>query len=326
MLQNKNEQQGYIMQEVDYIWKNGKIIPWAEATVHLMTHGLHYGTSFFEGIRVYDTPEGPAVFRLAEHAQRLSDTAKIYGLALPYSVEEVMEACVETVRANKLQSAYIRPIAYIGYGSMLVAPKECTIDLAVAAFPWGAYLGEEGLNNGIDVCVSSWNRAAPNTTPTLAKAGGNYLSGFLICSEAHDRGFDEGIGLTVDGKLSEGAGENLFLIKDGVIYTPDSSSSILSGITRHTIITLATEMGYTVKEQALSREVLYLADEVFFTGTAAEVTPVRSVDRKQIGTGEVGPITKKLQKTFFGLFDGTTTGHEDWLFHINERNNKKKSA
>jgi branched-chain amino acid aminotransferase len=304
------------MQEVEFIWKNGKIIPWAEATVHLMTHGLHYGTSFFEGIRVYETPEGPAVFRLQEHVKRLHDTAKIYGQKIPYSVDEIITACEDVIRANKLKSAYIRPIAYVGYGSMLVAPKDCTIDLAVAAFPWGAYLGEDGLNNGIDVCVSSWNRAAPNTIPTLAKAGGNYLSGFLICSEAHDRGFDEGIGLTVDGKLSEGAGENLFLIKNGVIYTPDSSSSILSGITRDTIITLAKEMGYEVREQALSREALYLADELFFTGTAAEVTPVRSVDRKQIGAGQVGPVTQKIQKTFFGLFNGTTTGHEHWLHHI----------
>lgn len=314
------------MKEVEFIWKNGKIIPWAEATVHLMTHGLHYGTSFFEGIRVYETPEGPAVFRLEEHIQRLHDTAKIYGQTIPYNVEEIITACEDVIRANKLKSAYIRPIAYVGYGSMLVAPKECTIDLAVAAFPWGAYLGDEGLNNGIDACVSSWNRAAPNTIPTLAKAGGNYLSGFLICSEAHDRGFDEGIGLTVGGKLSEGAGENLFLIKNGVIYTPDSSSSILSGITRDTIITLAKEMGYEVREQALSREALYLADEVFFTGTAAEVTPVRSIDRKQIGEGKAGPVTKHIQKTFFGMFNGTTTGHEHWLHHITPAASKQKSA
>ncbi|MCS5596920.1 MAG: branched-chain amino acid transaminase [Pseudomonadota bacterium] len=315
------------MQEVDYIWKNGAIIPWAEATVHLMTHGLHYGTSFFEGIRVYETPEGPAVFRLKEHIQRLHDTAKIYGLKLPYSVEEIIDACCEVITKNNLKSAYIRPIAYVGYGSMLVAPKECTIDLAIAAFPWGAYLGEEGLNNGIDVCVSSWNRAAPNTIPTLAKAGGNYLSGFLICSEAHERGFDEGIGLTVEGKLSEGAGENLFLIKDGVIYTPDSSSSILSGITRNTIITLAKEMGYEVREQAISREALYLADEIFFTGTAAEVTPVRSVDKKTIGSGTVGPITKNIQNSFFSLFNGTTTGHEAWLHIINASSDStRKSA
>lgn len=315
------------MQEVDYIWKNGEIIPWAEATVHLMTHGLHYGTSFFEGIRVYETPEGPAVFRLHEHIQRLADTTKIYGLELPYSVEEIIDACYEIIEKNNLKSAYIRPIAYVGYGSMLVAPKECTIDVAIAAFPWGAYLGEEGLNNGIDVCVSSWNRAAPNTIPTLAKAGGNYLSGFLICSEAHERGFDEGIGLTVEGKLSEGAGENLFLIKDGVIYTPDSSSSILAGITRNTIITLAREMGYEVREQSLSREALYLADELFFTGTAAEVTPIRSVDKKQIGTGQAGEITKKIQKTFFGLFNGTTTGHEHWLYHVEHGSkNQKKTA
>ncbi len=314
------------MQEVEFIWKNGKIIPWAEATVHLMTHGLHYGTSFFEGIRVYETPEGPAVFRLEEHIKRLHDTAKIYGQTITFSVEEIITACEDVIRANKLKSAYIRPIAYVGYGSMLVAPKECTIDLAVAAFPWGAYLGDEGLNNGIDACVSSWNRAAPNTIPTLAKAGGNYLSGFLICSEAHDRGFDEGIGLTVDGKLSEGAGENLFLIKNGVIYTPDSSSSILSGITRDTIITLAKEMGYEIREQAISREALYLADEVFFTGTAAEVTPVRSIDRKQIGEGQAGPVTKKIQKTFFGMFNGTTTGHEHWLHHIAPAASAQKSA
>lgn len=304
------------MQESEYIWKNGKHMPWAEATTHVMTHALHYGTSFFEGIRLYDTKTGPAIFRLREHIQRLHDSAKIYGVKIPYSIDEIMDVCIETVRKNNLKSAYIRPIAYIGYGPMTVCPKEYDVDVVVAAFPWGAYLGEEGLESGIDVCISSWNRVAPNTVPTMAKVGGNYISGFLIGQEAHQNGFVEGIGLTPSGVLSEGAGENLFVVKDGKILTPHSASSILCGITRHTVITLAKDLGYEVSEQTLSREFLYLADELFFTGTAAEVTPIKSLDRKPIGNGCPGPVTKAIQDKFFGLFDGSTADQYQWLHKV----------
>lgn len=303
------------MEGSEYIWKDGSFVKWAEATTHVLVHGLHYGTSFFEGIRLYDTHRGPAIFRLEEHIQRLEDSAKIYDVKLPYNVKDLSEICRETVRKNGLKSAYIRPIAYLGYGSLKVAPapEDVPIETVVAAFPWGAYLGEEGLENGIDVCISSWNRVAPNTVPTSAKVGGNYISGFLISSEAHKRGFAEGIGLTPAGTLSEGAGENIFAVKGGKLFTPHTASSILSGITRDTIITLAGDLGIEVREQTLSREFLYLADEVFFTGTAAEVTPVRSIDGRQIGAGKRGLITKKIQDYFFGLFDGATEDKYGWL-------------
>lgn len=301
------------MEQSEFIWKDGEFVKWEDAKTHVLVHGLHYGTSFFEGIRLYDTHKGPAIFRLHDHIQRLSDSAKIYGLELPYSVDEISEVCRETIRKNGLKSAYIRPIAYLGYGSLKVAPDTIPMETVVAAFPWGAYLGEEGMENGIDVCISSWNRVAPNTVPTSAKAGGNYISGYLISSEAHQRGFAEGIGLTPAGTLSEGAGENLFVVKNGVIYTPHTASSILSGITRDTIITLAKDLGYEVREQTLSREFLYLANELFFTGTAAEVTPIRSVDNRQIGAGKRGPITQELQERFFGLFNGKTDPHDGWL-------------
>lgn len=314
------------LDEAEFIWKNGKFIKWAEATTHVLTHGLHYGTSFFEGIRVYDTHKGPCVFRLREHVQRLVDSLKIYNLSIPYTVDELCDVCSETVAVNNLKSAYIRPIAYIGYGQMAVAPKEVYIDVVVAAFPWGAYLGEDGLKNGIDVCISSWNRVAPNTVPTAAKAGGNYLSGFLISDEAHKRGYAEGIGLTTTGHVSEGGGENLFVIRDGKITTPPRAASILGGITRNTVITLAGDLGIEVTEQNLSREALYTADELFFTGTAAEVTPIRSVDDRKIGTGTRGPITEKLQNAFFGLFDGTTADKRGWLTPVPQATQKASKA
>lgn len=301
------------MEQAEYIWKDGEFVKWEDATTHVLVHGLHYGTSFFEGIRLYDTHNGPAIFRLTDHIQRLIDSAKIYGIDMPYSVDEMSEICRETIRKNGLKSAYIRPISYLGYGSLKVAPEDLPIETVVAAFPWGAYLGEEGLENGIDVCISSWNRVAPNTVPTSAKVGGNYISGFLISNEAHRRGFAEGIALTPNGTLSEGAGENLFVIKNGKLFTPHTASSILSGITRDTIIQLAKGLSFEVVEQTLSREFLYLADEIFFTGTAAEITPIRSVDERQIGAGKRGPITKKIQERFFGLFSGDTEDPNNWL-------------
>ena len=300
--------------EAKYIWHNGKLVPWADANVHVLTHGLHYGTSMFEGIRVYDTQAGPMVFRLTDHIRRLSDSARIYSIDLPFSEADIVAACKETVAANGLTSAYIRPIAFTGYGSIGVVPATDTpIDLVIAAFAWGAYLGDGARQQGVDVCVSSWNRLAPNTAPTGAKAGGNYLSSYLISREAKSRGYAEGIGLDVDGRLSEGAGENLFLVKDGKLMTPPASSSILQGITRDSIIKLAKREGIEVIEQTLPREMLYLCDEAFFTGTAAEVTPIRSVDDKPTRANGPGPITRLIQDRFFGLFDGTSADDWGWL-------------
>jgi branched-chain amino acid aminotransferase len=297
------------------IWMNGRMVPWEQATVHVMAHALHYGSSVFEGIRVYKTPDGPRVFRLTDHIQRLFNSAKIYRMPIPYGLDELVSVCKEVVLANKLlNGAYIRPIALRGYGDVGLAPKpDHPVDVAVAAWEWGAYLGADGLEQGVDVCVSSWQRVAPNTVPALAKAGGNYLSSQLISTEAKRLGFAEGIALSTDGTVSEGAGENLFLLRDGRLMTPPSTSSILTGITRDTVLRLATRLGIAVSEQSIPREMLYLADELFFTGTAAEITPVRSVDRIQVGAGRRGPITKKLQDAFFGLFNGSTADSDGWL-------------
>ncbi len=297
------------------IWHNGQMVPWEQATVHVMAHALHYGSSVFEGIRVYKTPDGPQVFRLTDHMKRFYDSAKIYRMPMPFELDELIEVCKQVVQANNLMNgAYIRPIAFRGYGEPGLAPKpEHHVDVAIAAWEWGAYLGADGLEKGVDVCVSSWQRVAPNTIPALAKAGGNYLSGQLISTEAKRLGFDEGIALSTDGTVSEGAGENLFMIRDGRIITPPAASSILTGITRDSIIRLASRNGLTVEERAIPREALYLADEIFLTGTAAEVTPVRSVDRIAIGPGHRGPITAKLQSAFFGLFTGETPDNDGWL-------------
>ncbi|MDV2856574.1 MULTISPECIES: branched-chain amino acid transaminase [Oceanimonas] len=307
------------MSTANYIWFNGKMVPWDQAQVHVMTHALHYGSSVFEGIRAYNTPKGPAIFRLEEHVQRLFDSAKIYRMKVPYTKAELIDACRAAVADNDLDSAYLRPLVFIGnVGMGLNAPKDVPCDVIIAAIPWGAYLGEEGLENGVDVCVTSWNRLAPNTMPTGAKAGGNYLSSQLISGEAKRHGYSEGISLDVHGHLSEGAGENLFLIKNGVLYTPPVTACILPGITRDTLMTLAREAGYEVREEAIAREALYLADEMFMTGTAAEVTPVRSVDGITLGEGKRGPITKELQQAFFGLFDGTTQDKWGWLTPVKD--------
>lgn len=297
------------------IWFNGELVSWDEARVHVLAHALHYGSSVFEGIRVYKTPDGPKVFRLTDHIRRLYDSAKIYRMPVPYSRDELIGVCKEVILANKLlNGAYIRPIAMRGYGEIGLAPKpDHPVDVAVAAWEWGAYLGADGLEKGVDVCVSSWQRVAPNTLPSLAKAGGNYLSSQLISVEAKQRGFTEGIALSTDGTVSEGAGENLFVIRDGRIFTPPSTSSILTGITRDTVMKLAARIGFTVEERSIPREALYLADEIFFTGTAAEITPIRSVDRIEVGTGKRGPVTEQLQNAFFGLFSGETEDTDGWL-------------
>lgn len=297
------------------IWMNGQMVPWEKATVHVMAHALHYGSSVFEGIRGYKTPEGMKIFRLTDHMQRFMDSATIYRMPVGYERDDLIQVCKDVIVANNLMNgAYIRPIAFRGYGEPGLAPRpDHQVDVAIAAWEWGAYLGKEGLEQGVDVCVSSWQRVAPNTVPALAKAGGNYLSSTLISTEAKRLGFAEGIALSTDGTVSEGAGENLFVIREGRIATPSAASSILTGITRDTVMQLAARMGLTVEEKAIPRESLYLADEMFFTGTAAEITPIKSVDRIQIGEGSRGPITKRLQDAFFGLFSGETEDEEGWL-------------
>lgn len=302
------------------IWMNGKMLPWQDATVHVMSHALHYGSSVFEGIRVYKTPDGPKVFRLTDHMRRLYDSAKIYRMPIPYGLDELISVCKQVVVANDLMNgAYIRPLAMRGYGEIGLAPKaEHPVDVVIGAWEWGAYLGAEGLERGVDVCVSSWQRVAPNTIPAQAKAGGNYLSSQLISTEAKRLGFAEGIALSTSGTVSEGAGENLFMVRDGRIYTPPSTASILTGITRDSVIKLAAQHGYAVSEQAIPRESLYLADELFFTGTAAEITPIRSVDHIQVGAGKRGPITTTLQQAFFGLFSGATEDQHGWLEGVDE--------
>lgn len=303
-----------------HIWYNGKLVPWEQATVHVLAHALHYGSTVFEGVRAYATPNGPIIFRLRDHTRRLFDSAKIYRIEIPYTPDQINAACKQIIVVNGLnKGAYMRPFAFRGYGEIGVAPKTPPpVDTVVAAFEWGAYLGAEGLENGIDVCVSSWQRLAPNTIPSLGKAAGNYLSSQLISMEAKRLGFAEGIGLGTDGSVSEGAGENLFLVRDGVIYTPALANSILQGITRDTVVTLARAHGFEVREQTLPRELLYLADEIFLTGTAAEITPVKSVDRIAIGAGKRGPITEALQSAFFGLFNGKTPDKWGWLERCEE--------
>ena len=299
-----------------FIWHNGSIKPWAEATVHVSAHALHYGSSVFEGERVYATHRGPAYFRLTDHTHRLFESASMYEIDVGYTEDEINAACIELIRVNQMASAYVRPIVFRGAGALGVLPKDGSpVDVSIMALDWGAYLGD-ALEVGADVCVSSWNRAAPNTFPSWAKAGGNYLNSQLIAFEARRGGYDEGIALGHNGLLSEGAGENLFLVRKGRLFTPPTSAGILAGITRDTIITLAEDMGLRVEERDMPREAIYSADEIFMTGTAAEVTPVRSVDRKPVGKGEPGPITRALQQAFFGLFDGRTEDSRGWLNYV----------
>jgi len=295
-----------------FIWHNGTIKPWAEATTHVMAHALHYGSSVFEGIRSYSTPNGQAIFRLTDHLRRLHNSAKIYDMPIPYTLDELAQATREAIRANKLERAYIRPVAFRGLGGFGLSAETPT-DVAVAAWEMGPYLGAGVLEAGIDACVSSWQRFAPNTIPCGAKAGGNYLSGQLVAREARRLGFGEGIALASTGLLSEGAGENLFLVFDGALHTPPVSAALLNGITRNSIITLARGAGLEVVERDIPREYLYLCDELFMCGTAAEITPIRSVDGKPVGVGKPGPITHKVQKLFFGLFNGTTPDTRGWL-------------
>jgi len=298
-----------------FIWQNGVIKPWAEATVHVMAHGLHYGSSVFEGIRSYATPNGQAIFRLTDHLKRLYASAKIYDMAMPYDVPTLAQACRDVIKANQLEKAYLRPIAYRGLGGFGLSADTPT-DLAIAAWHMGPYLGADVLEAGIDACVSSWQRFAPNTIPAGAKAGGNYLSGQLVAREARRLGFGEGIALASTGLLSEGAGENLFLVMNGELHTTPVSAALLNGITRNTLITLAQDVGIKVVERDLPREYLYLCDELFMCGTAAEVTPIRSVDGRQVGAGKPGPVTRRIQELFFGLFEGRTKDTRGWLEYV----------
>ncbi len=301
------------MTPTEKIWHNGRFIAWDEAKIHVLSHVTSYGSSVFEGVRCYDTKRGPAIFRLKEHTRRLLDSAKIYRMPIPFTLEQLMEAQVELVRVNRLRSCYIRPIALRGYGTMGVMPGSNPTEVFLACWEWGKYLGEEAMTQGVDVCVSSWNRMAPNTLPALAKAGGNYLNSQLIRMQADLDGYAEGIALDRDGYVSEGSGENIFVIRDGRIHTPPLAASVLPGITRDSLLTLAREAGIPVVEMNIPREMLYIADEIFFTGTAAEVTPVRSVDRIPVGSGKRGPITEQLQKAFFDIVEGRVEDRFGWL-------------
>ena len=296
----------------DFIWHNGEIKRWQDATVHVMAHGLHYGSSVFEGIRSYDTPNGAKIFRLTDHSKRLFASAKIYDMPIPYDVAQINQACRDVLAANKMGGGYLRPIAYRDLGGFGLSADTPT-SVAVACWDMGRYLGADVIEAGIDACVSSWQRFAPNTIPAGAKAGGNYLSGQLGGREAGRLGFGEGIALASTGLLSEGAGENLFLVFEGALHTPPVSAALLNGITRDTIIKLAKTQGIDVVERDIPREYLYLCDELFMCGTAAEITPIRSVDGRVIGAGKPGPITKQLQDLFFGLFSGKTTDTHGWL-------------
>lgn len=304
----------------DHIWHNGELVPWEKATTHVMSHAIHYGSSVFEGVRAYDTPDqGTCIFRLQEHTRRLFDSAKIYRMTIPYTEAEISHATKHIVSVNNLKSAYIRPIAFYGdIGMGLQVPFGTETEVTIAAFPWGAYLGDEALRNGVDAGVSSWNRLASNTIPTGAKAGGNYLSSQLISMEARRHGYGEGIALDVNGYVSEGAGENLFVIRNGIVATTPKTAAILPGITRDTVMTLLSELGYEIREENIPRESLYLADEILMCGTAAEVTPVRSVDGIAVGNGGRGPITEQVQNLFFGLFNGKTPDQWGWLSPIDK--------
>lgn len=307
------------MTPTEKIWHNGRFINWEDAKIHVLSHVVSYGSSVFEGIRCYETVSGPAIFRLREHVRRMLDSAKIYRMdEIGFSAAQLAEAMIELVRVNRLKSCYIRPIILRGYGQIGVDPRQAPIEVFIACWEWGKYLGEEALAQGVDVCMSSWSRLAPNTLPSLAKAGGNYLNSQLIRMEANVNGYAEGIALDPFGYVSEGSGENIFVIRDGVIYTPPLSNSVLPGITRDSVLRLCADLKIPVTETQIPREMLYIADEIFFTGTAAEITPVRSVDRIQIGKGRRGPITQRLQEEFFAIVNGTAPDRYGWLTPVEQ--------
>ena len=303
--------------DVDTIWQNGEFVDWDDAQTHVLTHSLHYGTAVFEGVRCYDTVDGPAVFRWDEHLDRLFDSAKVLGLDVRHDREEITDATGELIRRQELHSCYIRPLVYFGYDQLGVSPEGCPTETIVACWPWGAYLGEDALENGVDVMVSSWRKHASSQIPTNVKATGPYINSMLAGEEARGNGYVEAIVLNKEGNVAEGPGENLFVVEDGEIYTPGLAESILDGITRKTVITLARDLGYTVHDQAtVSRGELYTADELFFSGTAAEVTPIRTVDDTEVGTGGRGPVTREIQQRFFDLVEGDLDGYDEWFSYV----------
>ncbi|MBW8713445.1 MAG: branched-chain amino acid transaminase [Acidobacteria bacterium] len=298
------------------IWMNGKLVEWKDATIHIASHVVHYGSGVFEGARCYSTPRGTACFRLDAHLRRLFDSAKIYRMAPAITYSALHDATLETIRVNDFKACYLRPIVYRGYDTLGVNPLPCPVDIAILAWDWGAYLGQDALSNGVDVCVSSWARPAPNTFPTLAKSSANYANSQLIKMEALAEGFSEGIALDSFGHLSEGSGQNLFIVRDNTLYTPPLSASILPGITRSSVITLAKDLGFQVREEMLPRELLYIADEAFFAGTAVEITPIRSVDKVTIGSGRRGPMTEAIQQAFFDVINGEVADRHGWLEYV----------
>ncbi|MBM3450484.1 MAG: branched-chain amino acid transaminase [Armatimonadetes bacterium] len=301
------------------VWFNGKRVPWEAATVHVTTHALHYGSSVFEGIRAYDTAAGTAAFCLPQHIRRMLDSCKIYRMDIPYSAEVMAAATLDLIAANGHKSCYVRPLVFRGAGPIGVNPKKNPVDVVIFTIEWGRYLGADGIEKGVDVMVSSWRRMAPSTHPAMAKVGGNYVNSQFVTMEAAENGFTEGLALDVAGYVSEGAGENIFVIRDGVIHTPGLANSVLPGITRHVVMTLAHDLGFEVKETPIAREALYVADEVFMTGTAAEITPIRSIDRVTIGAGSRGPITARIQEEFFGITSGRIADRHGWLTFVPAR-------
>ncbi len=299
------------------IWHNGKMIDWEEAKIHVMSHVINYASALFEGIRCYSTPQGPAIFRLREHLGRLHNSCHIYRMEIGYSIDELIEACIEVVRVNGFKECYLRPLVFRGYGSFGVDPLPNPVEVYIASWVWGKYLGQEAIEQGVDVCVSSWTRLSANSLPPTAKAAANYMNSQLIKMEAILNGFVEGIALDEHGMVSEGSGENIFLVKDGQLHTPPLSSAVLPGITRDSVIQIAQGLGYEVKEQAIPRAALYIADEVFFTGTAAEITPIRSIDRISIGSGKRGPVTAAIQEEFFAITSGRKEAPGNWLTFTN---------
>ena len=308
---------GFDEMDVDTIWMDGEFVDWDDAQIHVLTHGLHYGTGVFEGARCYDTRDGPALFRWEEHLDRLYASGKPYGLEIPYEREELTEATVELITRQELPSCYIRPIAFFGYNMLGVSPRDCPVQTAIAVWPWGAYLGEDAIEKGVDVMVSSWRKHASSQIPTNAKTTGLYVNSLLATQEAKRNGYLEAIVLNKEGNVAEGPGENLFLVRDGEIYTPGLSEGILDGITRDSVIQIARDLGYTVYDQAtISRGELHTADELFFTGTAAEVTPIKLVDTVEIGSGTRGPVTEEIQQKFFEVVEGRTDEYEAWFTYV----------
>ena len=310
----------------DWIWRDGEFVRWADATVHVLNHSLQFGSSAFEGIRCYSTPRGPAIFRLEDHLQRLLDSCRIYRMEVKYSLDELVAACCELVDRNGVDACYLRPMVIRGYGASGMVPFDSPVEVYLPCWPWGAYLGEGALENGVDACVSTWHRVAPNTIPAMAKMAGNYLGSQLIKMEALRNGFAEAIALSPDGMVSEGSGQNVFVVHKGTLYTPTLNGTLLHGITRNAILTIARDLGIPVREQPVPREMLYGADEIFLTGTASEVTPVRSIDRISLGNGKRGPITTQIQQRFLDVVRGVTDDTYGWLTYVRAERAAKQSA